>query len=197
MQFPGSFLPSEGVIASHLEYLKFILPGISAMSVSPRSGQESAADTMPSGYVDSCGFWLPDHEPPCHRLSSCTCWHNVPTAPFPPRVSRTLGSLSADYLRGMEVKGQGRASVSWSSGLAAADPLPSESCGPASSCIYLVLDFSIVRFLRILMIIIITELLKGEIRPCISACFVDFRAPILLLYHFKILHSLFLPCLLL
>lgn len=35
LQLCGSFFPSEGLIASHLEYLKFILLGISVLSVFP------------------------------------------------------------------------------------------------------------------------------------------------------------------
>lgn len=53
MQLSGSFLPSEGLIASHLEYFKFILLGICVVNVFPGSVAEPAVNTMFSGYTGS------------------------------------------------------------------------------------------------------------------------------------------------
>ena len=49
----GSFLPSEGLIASHLEYVKLILLGISVTHVFPGSVPEPAVRAMFSNYTGS------------------------------------------------------------------------------------------------------------------------------------------------
>lgn len=53
MQLSGSFLPSEGLNVSHLEYFKFILLGIRVVNVFPRSIEEPAVNMMFSGYTGS------------------------------------------------------------------------------------------------------------------------------------------------
>lgn len=53
MHLSGSFLPSEGLIASHLEHFKLILPGIRVANVFPGSVEEPAVSTMFSGYTGS------------------------------------------------------------------------------------------------------------------------------------------------
>lgn len=120
LQLCGSFFPSEDLIASHLEYLKFILLGISVMNVSlsireslPAPGSLITGIRATSGSVTRTPVFQA-------RFSPFAC--------CPPPFRPPLSPGAPSHFRARE-------SGTWSSGPAPTSHSPGQSCGLAAAAL--------------------------------------------------------------